>query len=359
MKRLRFGLVGVGRGSGYGKLVADSDACEVVSCCDASSDALATFQRELGLPDSACFTDHDRFLSGPAMDAVFVGTPIPAHADQTVKALEAGCHVLSEVTAALTVKDCTRIVEAVRRTGRRYMMAENCCYWHFVREWERMVGAGRIGDVFYSECEYLHPLPGQIVDAATGRYFWRAQRAPLHYCSHSLGPILQITKDRVVRAMGLGSGHRVAPEHQVIGTIDIQVALFQTARGAIIKLLRTSIAPRVPHMHYYMLQGTKGYIETDRKGPLRGQLYVKGEMDTSMDIECPLSDPALPQSARAGGHGTSEYLLLDDFVASLRSGRKPPIDEVRAMELTLPGIVAHESAMAGGVWMDVPSFAES
>jgi predicted dehydrogenase len=359
MSRLRFGLVGVGRGSGYGKLLADNEDCEVVACCDASSEALGRFQSELALPDSACFTDYDRFVSAVPMDAVFVGTPIPAHADQAVKALESGKHVLSEVTAALTVADCARIVEAVRRTGRRYMMAENCCYWHFVKQWGDMVKSGRIGEVFYAECEYLHPLPGQIIDSATGGYFWRSVRAPLHYCSHSLGPILQITGDRVVRAMGLGTGHRVTPEHQVAGTIDIQVALFQTARGAIVKLLRTSIAPRVPHMHYYMLQGTKGYVESDRKGPLKGQLYVKGEMEGSREIDCALSDPSLPEAARAGGHGTSEYLLLEDFVASLRSGRKPTIDEVRAMDFTVPGIVAHESAMAGGVWMEVPTFAEA
>lgn len=355
--RWRFGLVGVGRGSSYGRLVAEHPECEVVACCDNSPDALTRFQRELGLPDSQCFTDYEHFIAGPAMDAIFLGTPIQVHADQTFMAVEAGINVLSEVTAALTLADCGRIVDTVRRTSTIYMMAENCCYWHFVRQWGEWVQAGRLGEVFYSECEYLHPIPGMIVDAATGRYYWRAARAPLHYCSHSLGPILEITRDRIVRAMGLGKSHLIAPEHQVAGAIDIQVGLFETARGAIIKLLRTSIAPRVPHMHYYMLQGTKGYVETDRKGPLMGQLYVKDEMETAQEIECPMSDPALPESARAGGHGASEYLLLHDFLRAMQTGEQPALDVVRAMDLTVPGIIAHESALKGGTWLDVPSFA--
>jgi len=356
--RWRFGLVGVGRGSAYGRLLADNSNCEVVACCDASHEALAHFQQELGMPDSACYTDYDQFISSLPMDAVFLGTPIPAHADETVKAVEAGVNVLSEVTAASTVEDCGRIVEAVRRTGKTYMLAENCCYWHFVLEWKELVQSGRLGTVVYSECEYLHPLPEMIVDPETGEYQWRAQRPPLHYCSHSLGPILEITRDRITRAMGMGQGHKVAPEHRVVGAIDIQVGLFETKRGALIKLLRTSIAPRRPHMHYYMLQGTRGYIETDRRGPKTGQVYLADEMEQAQEFELHLSDPNLPPEAHAGGHGTSEYLVVQEFLRALETGERPPLDEVRAMDLTVPGIIAHESVMQGGVWLNVPSFSE-
>jgi predicted dehydrogenase len=357
-KRWRFGLAGAGRGSGYGRLLADSANCEVVACCDTSHEALARFQAELKLPDSRCFTDYDRFVSSAPMDAVFIGTPIPAHAEQTVKAVEAGVNVLSEVTAAMTVADCGRIVEAVRRTGRVYMLAENCCYWHFIIRWQELVQSGRLGEPIYSECEYLHPMADLMVNPTTGEDYWRAQRPPLYYCSHSLGPILEITQDRIVRAMGLGNGHRVMPEHPVVGAIDIQVALFETAKGAIIKLLRTAIAPQQPPMHFYMVRGTRGFIETDRRGPRRGYLYIAGEMREAEESEAEFSDPFLPPETRAGGHGTAEYLVLQDFLRALGTGRRPRLHEVRAMDLTVPGIIAHDSAMRGGVWMEVPSFAE-
>jgi len=35
---------------------------------------------------------------------------------------------------------------------------------------------------------------------------------------------------------------------------------------------------------------------------------------------------------------------------------RPPHDVIRAMDYTVPGIVAHEAAMKGGVWLDVPQF---
>lgn len=355
MSTFRIGLVGVGRGSGYGRVFAHDPRCEIVACCDANEQALARFQQELGLPDDRCFTSYADFVALD-MDIVFVGTPIPFHAEQTIAALETGKHVLSEVTAANTVEACGRIVEAVQRTGRRYMLAENCCYWPFVPQWREWVRAGRLGEIFYSECEYVHEIRSLVYDPVTQTPRWRAQRPPLHYCSHSLGPLLEITGDRIVRAMGAGNSRRILPEAGV-GGIDMQVAIFETQNGAIIKLLRSSVAPRKPAYHYYSLQGTKGYVESNRRGiPGTGMLYVEGEMDGPQDLEVTTIDTSLPEEARAGGHGTAEYSLVRDFLAALEAGRKPPLDEVRAMDLTVPGLIAHESAMAAGKWMDVPRF---
>jgi predicted dehydrogenase len=354
-KRWRVGLVGVGRGSGYGKLFADEPRCEIAAVCDVSPAALERFKNQLKLPDSRCFANYADFVRS-GLDIVFVGTPMPVHAEQTVAALEAGCAVLSEVTAASTIEGCKQIFEAVRRTGKPYMLAENCIYWHFVSEWKKRVTEGKLGEIVHAECEYLHPIPTLIYDPKTGQKKWRFTRAPLHYCTHSLGPILDITGDRIVRACGLGQGHRLMPEAP-IGGIDMQVALFETAKGMSIKLLRTSVMPRKPAIHYYALHGTKGYIESSRSGIGQpGLLYIEGEMQSQQALDVPMSDPSLPDSARAGGHGTAEYSLIQDFLRSLERGEKPRIDVVRAMDMSIPGLVAHESAMRGGVWLDVPSF---
>jgi len=68
-------------------------------------------------------------------------------------------------------------------------------------------------------------------------------------------------------------------------------------------------------------------------------------------------DELLPEYALAGKHGTAEYSLVQDFLLALRTGRKPALNELRAIHLTVPGLVAHESAMQGDCWLEVPSFA--
>lgn len=88
-------------------------------------------------------------------------------------------------------------------------------------------------------------------------------------------------------------------------------------------------------------------------------MYGDGEMaraDGFETIECLLSDPDAPAEALQGGHGSTEYFLVHDFLEAVDRGSRPPIDVVRAMDFTLPGICAHDSAMSNGNWVDVPQF---
>jgi hypothetical protein len=163
-----------------------------------------------------------------------------------------------------------------------------------------------------------------------------------------------MTGDRIVRACGVGTSQRLLPAGEV-GGIDFQVALFETEKGTVIKLLRSSVAPRHPAIHFYSLLCTKGFVESSKLGiPGDGLLYVEGEMETAHPLPVSTVDVSLPAEARAGGHGTAEYSLVQDFLQALESGQKPPLDEVRAMDLTVPGLVAHQSALQQGRWLEVP-----
>ena len=78
-------------------------------------------------------------------------------------------------------------------------------------------------------------------------------------------------------------------------------------------------------------------------------------MDHSQKIEWQNIDASLPNYASLGGHGTADYTTLIAFLSALDTGRRPALDEVKAWDLTVPGLVAAQSAAAGGAWMDVPA----
>ena len=63
---------------------------------------------------------------------------------------------------------------------------------------------------------------------------------------------------------------------------------------------------------------------------------------------------AVPAEARLGGHGTSEYWLLKDFLAAVHGEIATPIDVYRALDYTIPGILAVESAKTLGTPITVP-----
>jgi hypothetical protein len=69
-----------------------------------------------------------------------------------------------------------------------------------------------------------------------------------------------------------------------------------------------------------------------------------------------LTRPSLPEGMEAGGHGGSHGRLTDEFVRSILENRKPLIDVAMALNMTVPGIVAHQSAMKNGKTLDIPHF---
>jgi len=357
MATYRVGLVGAQRGVGLTSQFGVHPDTEVTALCDLNEARLAGVAEDFKVPESGMFTSYDAFLEAP-IDIVVVGTPIQLHAEQAIKAMESGKHVLSEVTAAWTIEECGQIVDTVKKTGRTYMLAENMCYVHYIREWKEWVRQGRIGDIFYAESEYIHDIRRLLWDESSGEAFWRLERPPIYYCTHSLGPLLMLMEDRVVRATGAHAGYRVVPNRGP-SCLNMEVALFETEKGAIIKILRSQVAPREPGMHYYSLYGTKGFVENDHGNGWeggKGKLFIEGEMDEYEVIDCPNADPAATPEQMRGGHGSSEHFLVTDFVEALQTDSRPPIDVIRGMDFTVPGICAHESAMNRGTWVDVPHF---
>jgi predicted dehydrogenase len=357
----KVGLVGVRRGSSLVRPFEIFPETEITALCDMNQASLETAGKDFGIADSGLFTSYEDMLNS-GIDIVVVGTPIPFHADQSVQALESGIHVLSEVTAANSMPDLERIVAAAQQSDAVYMLAENCCYRPYILEWKQWVQQGRLGEIFYAECEYIHNIEALLTNEATGEAYWRLQRPPITYCTHSLGPVLQIMDDRITQVSCVSTGNLITG-NAAPGCRDMEVAICKTEKGGAIKLLRSQVARREPALHYYSFYGTKGFVEHDHShahGDTTGRLYIEGEhaaADGFEVIDCLLVDPNAPEEAKTGGHGTSEYFMVRDFIDAVANGTPAPIDAIRAAEMTAPGLCAHESSLNDGAWVDVPSFA--
>src|SRR5690606_27282545 len=92
------------------------------------------------------------------IDAVVISTPMQLHVPQAIAALHAGKHVMSEVTAGVTMDELWWLKETVESTGKVYMMAENYCYIPENQQIMNMVKQGLFGDVYFGEGEYLHDI---------------------------------------------------------------------------------------------------------------------------------------------------------------------------------------------------------
>jgi 1,5-anhydro-D-fructose reductase (1,5-anhydro-D-mannitol-forming) len=97
------------------------------------------------------FKNLDEALDDPAVDAVYVGTPVFLHAPQTIQALRAGKHVICEKPMAMNEAEARSMVEAAEQSGKTFGVAYyRRCYPKIQRAKELII-AGAIGQPVFAE----------------------------------------------------------------------------------------------------------------------------------------------------------------------------------------------------------------
>lgn len=147
MGKLRFGVLGAAK-IAREKVIPPllrAQRCEVVAL--ASRDAVrgAAVARQLGVPRS--YGSYEELLADPEVDAVYNPLPNHLHLPWTVKAAEAGKHVLCEKPIGLDADECAQLIKVRDRTGmaiQEAFMVRTHPQWQKVQE---LVHGGRIGEL--------------------------------------------------------------------------------------------------------------------------------------------------------------------------------------------------------------------
>jgi predicted dehydrogenase len=357
---VRFGVIGCRRGANFMKICSSTGGATVTAIYDVDLPRAQAAAAELG---ARAFADLPAFLES-GIQAVVIASPLPYHAEQAAAALERGVHVLSEVTACHSLPAARELLRAASLGRACYMLGENYRYFDEVELVKRMAEDGRFGDLYFGEGEYLHDCK-DLYREEDGSLTWRGRGGLGVYCTHSLGPLLYIFDDRVASVSALANeGIEFQPPISVPTQFVMQM---RTARGRVLRVRVDHASPRPHQMAYYLVQGNRGAYEAWRGNGDRSKVWLEDEHEPSRcnrgckwrDLQ-PYAERYIPErlavgpEARAGGHGTSEYWMLRDFLAAVRGEQPAPIDLHRALDYTLPGIVAVESHRQGGAVLPVP-----
>ena len=114
-----------------------AERIEVRGLCDVDPAKAEAYRTEYG--GAYATEDPQRVFQDPEVDAVLVTTWHDTHAPFSLRALEAGKHVLIEKPMAMTEQECDQILAAEARSGLKYMVAFRCRFAKGARDVKREI----------------------------------------------------------------------------------------------------------------------------------------------------------------------------------------------------------------------------
>lgn len=142
---LRLGVAGLGRAfSVMLPTLTRHPAVRLVAAADTRAEARKRFAGEFS---AKAYDTVAALCADPAVDAVYVATPHQFHREHALQAAQAGKHLLIEKPMALTVEDCTAIVDAARRAGVHVVVGHSHSFDAPVRHLRRLIESGAFGNV--------------------------------------------------------------------------------------------------------------------------------------------------------------------------------------------------------------------
>lgn len=341
-RKIRVGLVGYGVckfAAAFG--FQDHPNVEVVAVSDLIPERAAELAKVTHCAKT--YPSLEQLVQDDQIEAVFVATDAPSHAQHCIDVLKHGKHVATAVPACFgNLEDADRLFEAVKGDpSLKYMMFETSYFHTDLHAMRQIYRAGGFGRLFYSEGEYYHYM-SEPIDSYHG---WRIGLPPQWYPTHSNAYYAGVTGGSFteVSCMGVPSvvNHLRPENNRYKNAFGTEIALFRTSEGG---MSRMAVSWDTPG-----LGGEMGRVRGE-KGSFYGKF--EGLENTTADT----SLPPLPPSVNPGGHGGSHGHLMNEFVSAILEDRQPLVDIAQALNMTVAGIIAHQSAMKDGQLTKIPQY---
>lgn len=366
MDKVKVAVVGLGFGAEFIPIYQRHPNAELWAICQRDEDNLNKIGDQFGVERR--FTSYEALLEEAELDAVHINTPIAVHGAMSIAALKAGKHTACTVPMATTTEECLQIVAAREQSGKVYMMMETAI---FTREYlyaKELVDSGKLGKI-----QFLRGSHQQNMGLPGWPSYWYGF-PPMHYATHAVSPLLALAGGAAESVVCFGSG-RIKEEY-----IQHYNAPF-AVESTLVKLRDSDLACEVTRSLFdtirqyresFDVYGTKLSFEWEQligDGPVVYSGYEDAER-----IEVPDYGHRLPSEIagftqagvydeehehtsfiQGGGHGGSHPHLVHEFVQAVVEGREAIGDARQAANWTMTGICAHESAMKGGVRIEIPT----
>ena len=236
--QLRIAIIGLGAVTRNIHLPAYSSLAEkitVVGGCDPDADAQKTAREKFGLKE--VFDDPLKMIEATAPDIVSVCTPPSLHVEQTLMALERGCHVFCEKPLAENLASARELMRAAEQSNRYIVVNNQFPYMNIHRGAKQAIGTPEFGRLLFLQAWQT------FIPTAETEANWRGelrQRLCFEFGSHVFELARYFFDDEPVRI----SAQMPQPQpEQRSDTLNLITLEFADGRAASIILNRLSKGP--------------------------------------------------------------------------------------------------------------------
>jgi predicted dehydrogenase len=319
-EKVRVGLIGSGWiGQHHGANVMANPHAELSAVFNPHPEKARAFLQKAGSAAFVCKT-YQELLARPDVDAVVIASPNASHAEQAIAAAQAGKHILLEKPMAITLEDCRKIVDAVRKAGVTCDMGYHRRLNPLAQHAKSLLAAGTLGDLVLAESDYFHHIPGDL-----DIWAWAGKKSiagtPIHGgTGHNIdllryfcGEVAEVTCFRDIRM----------PRKIQVETEDIAILNLRFENG-ILGRVGMFLGPILPFTFTLRLFGTKGSLDNnhvwlesiprfDEPGHEKDCIHLPGSW--------------VPDNVQGGVSETWKQ-CMDVFIDDVRLGRPPFNDAV-------------------------------
>ena len=402
-EKIRIAVIGCGRfAKNFVPLFKVHPEVESVCVCDLIRERAEDYSQRFDVPIIESF---EEALSSQKINSVAIFTQRFKHGAMVIAALKAGKHVYSAVPCSLSIDEIREIESLVRKTRLTYSMGETGFYRPAAIFCRRKYRKGHFGSFVYGEAQYNHDIRNmQMSFQSSGGERWKeyAGIPPMFYPTHSTAMILSTMPG--VYATAVSAQGYVSPRTDIYG-IDGQnlynnpfgntAMLLKLSNGGVARISENrNVGWRAPETYISQYYGTDGCYEfsvahhylshwdsenegrvvmKDVSSELLPSSVINGlREDYEKGLQAiadgagfhetaPIQNTSLlPESYRdqPNGHNGTHQFLIDDFCRAYSTGKLSPTNIWAVARWNIPGLVAHQSALAGGVLMPIPDLGD-
>lgn len=386
--KINVAIVGLSFGLEFVAIYCKHPNVNKVYVADQNPKLLTIAKERYSIPDECCFSSLDPLLSIPEIDAIHLVTPPATHAPFSIRVLNAGKHCGCTIPMGLSIQELKDVIAARKASGKYYMFMETTVFQREFMYVQELYKKGFFGKLQYLRCAHYQDMEGWPA-------YWKGF-PPLMHPTHAVAPCLALADKLPQKVYARGSGRirdelieqygsPFAFESALITledtdvTIEMERFLYGVARsysecfnayGENMSFEWQQLADENPVL--YKRTGNlraSSIISEDNQAALRGSEIVEER------ISVPDYAHLLPKEIadfttntvynntnthlsfkQGGGHGGSHPHLVHEFVSSIIEDRPPVMDDIKGAYWTGTGICAHQSAMNGGITIDIPDF---